>query len=421
MKGVSYTLKINLNKDKFKEIDNAFSVLIEDQHNKAAVEIIEKSLAECFKGKFTINVVSPTNGKMSPFFIMSVFPEMDTISKIINVVSSDGNKKDDIIRKMWEKNTNWVIEIDERIFDKTVIEFTPRELTALLMHEIGHVAFSNSVPYRITTVLQYEIAQSHMENKILLKDQFFRKILSLPILNACVADGKSKDSIKFELKADKFAKKMGYSKELFSVLNKLLKSNMYPKGNPDKDMAAVTKFSMETIDQLRTRQDQLMKRNLISLKKECASPYIESVITDFYNTFFQEHEDSSMSSEKKLRCMNERVEYLIYTTESLLTRKLEKIDPATFDYIDIKIQEIKSESDKMMIVSYIHSKLDIVEYYISILNDPKLSKKYIIPYSIEQLEMIKKKLLQSRANAMTFRIPERQRGLLIAWPENYDG
>ena len=71
MKGVSYTLKINLNKDKFKEIDNAFSVLIEDPHNKAAVEIIEKSLTECFKGKFTINVVSPANGKMSPFFIMS--------------------------------------------------------------------------------------------------------------------------------------------------------------------------------------------------------------------------------------------------------------------------------------------------------------------------------------------------------------
>ena len=409
-------MKFSLNKEKFLSIDQAFSVLKEDYHNRAAVDIIEKSLSECFKGNFTITIVEPPTN--SALFIMSVFPKMDTISKIINEVSSNNPKKDEVIRKLWEKNTDWVIEMDARIFNGGV-DFTNRELTALLLHEIGHVIFSNSIPYRITTVLQFELAQSNMENKILLKDRFFQKILSLPILNACIADGKSKDSVKLEYKADKFSQKMGYSKELYSVLNKLLKENSYPKGDSAKDMAKLTRFSVETIDQLRSRQDKIMKNNLISLKNECVSPYINDVITDYYNTFFQEHEDSSMCDGKKLRCMEERADYLI--TEGFLNKKLERIDPATIDYIDIKIQNIQSDSDKMMIVSYIHSKLDIVEYYISILKDPKLSKKYSVPHTIDQLEAIKKRLLQSRINAISFKIPERQRGLLIAWPDKYEG
>lgn len=409
-------MKFSLNKEKFLSIDQAFSVLKEDYHNRAAVDIIEKSLSECFKGNFTITIVEPPDN--SALFIMSVFPKMDTITKIINEVSSNNPKKDEVIRKLWEKNTDWIIEIDARIFDNDV-NFTNRELTALLLHEIGHVIFSNSIPYRVSTVLQFELAQSKMENKILIKDRFFQKILSLPILNACIADGKSKESIKLEYKADKFAQKMGYSKELYSVLNKLLKQNSYPKGNPDEDMAKLTRFSVETLDQLRNRQDKIMKNNLLTLKNECVSPYVNEVITDYYNTFFQEHEDSSMCNGKKLRCMEERVEYLI--TEGFFTKKLERIDPATLDYIDIKIQGIQSESDKMMIISYIYSKLDIVEYYISILRDPKLSKKYNIPHSIEQLEYIKKRLIQSRNDAITFKIPERQRGLLIAWPDKYQG
>ena len=415
-------MNFSLNKEKFLSIDQAFSVLKEDNHNNAAVEIIEKSLADCFKGKFTINIIDPPSG--SPYFIMSVYPEMDTIMKIISEVSSNNMKKEEVIRKLWEQNKKWIIEIDVRILksdsNNDNCNFSPRELTALLMHEIGHVIYSNSLPYRITTVLQFEIAQSKMENKILLKDKFFQKILSIPILNACVADGKSKDSIKVELKADKFAKKMGYSKELYSVLHKLIKSSSYPKGNSNEDMKKLARFSIDTIDQLRTRQDQLMKKNLLSLKKECASPYMENAIDEFYNIFFLEDEDSFIRSGTKITIMEERADKLI--TEGLIfNKKLDRIDPATLDYIDIKIQEIKNDADKMMVVSYIHSKLDIVEYYLAILHNPKLSRRYNIPHSIEQLEMIKKRLLRSRVNAMNFKIPERTRGLLIAWPENYEG
>ena len=421
MKGV---LKLNftLNKEKFLSIDDAFSVLKEDNMNKAACEIIEKSLSSCFKGKFSIRLID-VDPKL-PLFMMSIFPEIDTITKIITTVSSDDENKENVVRKLWEKNTSWIIEIDKRILTSQ-IDFTNRELTALLLHEIGHTIFSNSIPHRITTVLQYEIAVSKMENKILLRDKFFKKILSLPILNACVADNKNKNSIKIEIKADKFAQKMGYTKELSSVLSKIINiSNS--NNNMDENMRQMTQFSVDTIDQLRKRQDKIVKKNLLSIKESCPSPYINEVITEFYNNIFEDHEDSSVTDGKKFNFMIERADRIInetITTEAFIfgTKKLKRIDPATVDYIASKKNNIQSDGDKIMLISYIHSKLDIIDYYLAILTNQSLSRKYSIPHTIGELQSMKTDLLNLKDEIIDYKLPLRTRGMYIAWPDKYYG
>lgn len=424
-------MKINLKKDNFTKIDDAFSVLKESSSNRAAEEIIEKALKDSFSYEFVVHVI-PCRDNTKPLLIMTVYPEMDTVMKIISSVSSNDENKESVIKKLWEQNKKWIIEIDDRILGSALnlsdYEFTNRELTALLLHEVGHIIYSNSLPIRIATVLQFEIASAEMENKMLIRDRFFKKILSLPILNACVVNNTSdSSSINVEIKADKFAKKMGYSKELSSVFTKLLKTNKTGKtSNYNKNMKNDTIFSIDTINQLRTRQNKLMKKNLTFLKENCSSPYMKESIDEFYNLLFENHESSSVTSEKKLTFMEERAQKIIkegYLTEAFIfkSNKLKRIDPAELDYIDIKTREIKSDSDKMMVISYLHSKLDLVNYYISLLNNPKLSKKYNIPHTIEELESMKRHLLKSREMILNFKIPERTKGLYIAWPENYEG
>ena len=95
-------LKINLNKDKFKEIDNAFSVLQEDINNAAACKIIKENLESCFGYKFNVSVI-PVTDTSQPFFVMSVYPEMDTVTKIISTLSGNDDKKDKVIKKLWEQ------------------------------------------------------------------------------------------------------------------------------------------------------------------------------------------------------------------------------------------------------------------------------------------------------------------------------
>ena len=413
---------VRLKKEAFKSIDNAFLVLQEDKASETGKKIIKDSLNEIFDVEFDIEII-PVNDN-SPLFVMSVFPEKSVVSKIISSVTTNSGNIE-TIKKLWQQNKKWTLEIDERILNKNFINCSNRELTALLLHEIGHVVCTNSIPSRISTIIQYEIAKSKLENKILAADKLFSKILALPILNACVSDSRKSDKpLSVEIKADNFAKKMGYQQELLSVLKKITTNQKYPKGGTiNKNMEEMTKFSINTLNQLKAREDNLLKKNLVSLKKECVSPYIESYIDDFYNTIF-ETGDKSISSIEHLTFMENRADSIVenYYTEFFFgKKKLSKIDPAELDYIDIKTNEIKNENDKMMLISYIHSKLDIIDFYLGILKDPKLAKKYNVPNSADQLERMRTRLLTSRENILKYKIPERNKGIIIAWPENYEG
>ena len=415
-------MAVRLKKEAFKSIDNAFLVLQEDKASETGKKIIKDSLNEIFDVEFDIEII-PVNDN-SPLFVMSVFPEKSVVSKIISSVTTNSGNIE-TIKKLWQQNKKWTLEIDERILNKNFINCSNRELTALVLHEIGHVVCTNSIPSRISTIIQYEIAKSKLENKILAADKLFSKILALPILNACVSDSRKSDKpLSVEIKADNFAKKMGYQQELLSVLKKITTNHKYPKGGTiNKNMEEMTKFSINTLDQLKAREDNLLKKNLVSLKKECVSPYIESYIDDFYNTIF-ETGDKSISSIEHLTFMENRADSIVenYYTEFFFgKKKLSKIDPAELDYIDIKTNEIKNENDKMMLISYIHSKLDIIDFYLEILKDPKLAKKYNVPNSADQLERMRTRLLTSRENILKYKIPERNKGIISAWPENYEG
>ena len=415
-------MAVRLKKEAFKSIDNAFLVLQEDKASETGKKIIKDSLNEIFDVEFDIEII-PVNDN-SPLFVMSVFPENSVVTKIISSVTTNSGNIE-TIKKLWQQNKKWTLEIDERILNKNFINCSNRELTALVLHEIGHVVCTNSIPSRISTIIQYEIAKSKLENKILAADKLFSKILALPILNACVSDSRKSDKpLSVEIKADNFAKKMGYQQELLSVLKKITTNQKYPKGGTiNKNMEEMTKFSINTLNQLKAREDNLLKKNLVSLKKECVSPYIESYIDDFYNTIF-ETGNKSISSIEHLTFMENRADSIVenYYTEFFFgKKKLSKIDPAELDYIDIKTNEIKNENDKMMLISYIHSKLDIIDFYLEILKDPKLAKKYNVPNSADQLERMRTRLLTSRENILKYKIPERNKGIIIAWPENYEG
>ncbi len=405
---------IKLNKDKFTAIEGAFLMLKEDSLADAPKTVIKDNLESVFDGfKFTIRIVDTNNPKVT--FVMSVFPEVDTASKIVSAMLTGHEEK--IISDLWKKNTKWVIEIDKAIFDG--IGFSNKELTALLLHEVGHITITNSIPTRLYTIMSYEVAKTKASNKALIKDELFRSIMSLPILDACVSD-KAHSSIRDEIKADKFAKKMGYSNELYSALTKLTDSSRGTSRNDD--ISKLTNFSLSTLDELKERKANLVKKNLIGLSESCNSPYIKEVIDDFVEKVLTEREGTFIDKNDYIwtRINDDINNY--YTTEFFgITKTLKRIEPADIDYVMIKMEGIKSETDKLMLITYIHSKLDLIDYYLSILKDPKLSRKYTIPNSIQQLEGFRERLMVYRDNILKYRIPDKFKGILVAWPEGYEG
>jgi hypothetical protein len=357
----------------------------------------------------------------SSLFFMSVYPDRSTIDKIVDSITKN---EPHMISKLWKQTKEWTIEIDKRILNKSIIDLSDRELTAIFCHEIGHIIQSNSIPSRIITILQYELAKASVSNKSLIRDIFFKKILSLPIINACM-NGHDQSSIKEEIKADKFAKSMGYQDDLISVFKKYKDCNKVT--NVDDNMKKMAIFTTDALNQFKKRETALLEYTLNEMIKDCDSIYVESVLKEIKNDFFFENENSSVTKEKRLNFLYERAEALeeeFIATEffGLGKKSLKRIDPSEIDYAQIKIKDIKSNSDKMMIVSYLHSKLDMVEYYIALLNNPKQAKKYNIPHSLRELEDLKVFIKDMINDAINAKLPDKFRsGILVAWPEGFEG
>ena len=218
-------MRINLNKEKLAKIETAFHILQENDKRDAStsLKIIKEALESCFPDS-EFNLILTTSFDDSKMFVMSVYPELSTANKIIDAVLA--NKETKAIQKLWETNKVWTIEIDGRILNKKIVDFTDKELTALLLHEVGHVVASTSIPSRVSLILRYELTKASFNTRTMLKLKPFKDIMSLPIFDSCIADNKkNKSSIKEEIKADSFVKKMGYSKELVSAIDKLSVKN----------------------------------------------------------------------------------------------------------------------------------------------------------------------------------------------------
>jgi hypothetical protein len=239
----------------------------------------------------------------------------------------------------------------------------------------------------------------------------------------CIGDKiLTRKSLQREIRADRFAKKYGYDKELYDVMSRIIDKNK--KGNTmNSSINKNMNFSAETLDNFYKRRDNLAKKSLLSLREGCSSEYINSVIdTSLFQLFGENMEENKVPNH--CAYMHERAEedFDKYVTEGIFggKKKLKPITSAELDYITITIGKIQDENDRLMIVTYIHSKLDLVDYYMSILEDPELSKKYEVPQSMGQLQSIQKRLLVLRLKALDYKIP-RYQDILVSWPKGYEG
>lgn len=85
-----------------------------------------------------------------------------------------------------------------------------------------------------------------------------------------------------------------------------------------------------------------------------------------------------------------------------MAKKLKKIPYDLVSYIQIETEAIEDSNDKMMISSYCLHKLEMVNWYLRLLEEG--SKKYIVPQSKEHLEMIRDQLMACHKEIMSTKI-----------------
>ncbi len=102
-------------------------------------------------------------------------------------------------------------------------------------------------------------------------------------------------------------------------------------------------------------------------------------------------------------------------------KKLKRISYDTVAYIQIETEAIRDYNDKQMISSYCISKLEMVNWYIELINVG--STKYIVTQSLNELETIRDQLMECHKDIMRVKITRQgDRPLMdIKYPKGYEG
>lgn len=104
-----------------------------------------------------------------------------------------------------------------------------------------------------------------------------------------------------------------------------------------------------------------------------------------------------------------------------MKKKLKKIPIDLVSYIQIETEAIRDYNDKQMISSYCLSKLELVNWYIELLEAG--SNKYIVPQSKEHLQMVRAQLMECHKQIMNVKIknPADRPIVDIKYPRGYEG
>lgn len=408
------------------KVDAAFEVLKKDPNNSTAIKTIEKEFKLVFGDTFFLTITKAKIG--TPWSVMAVYPSKATMDKIVESIMKE--EPIPVVRNLWEKNREWYIEIDIRTINDSIIPISGRQLTGLSLHEIGHVKESNAIPNRIARVIKYQYAQLQGKVKTVFKTPGYKAMLAMPIVDVMsVKDSTRKNNIEQELEADAFAEKYGYGLEIANVLDAIVSRSSSVELDGDTSMKEVMHFVSKAVNDLIERRGALAHESWVTLMEANTSPYMEAYYTEILEGVYHNNIDPKEAVLVAERTVEKLVDgfYTQFESEHFveffgLKKKLKPLKPYELDYIAIEVEKIQTYSDKMLIVSYAHSKLDIVEYYISIMNNVKLAKKYVIPHTAEFLLEYRNRLQKLIDKALNTRINDpNYGGITINYPAGYEG
>jgi hypothetical protein len=400
----------------FDEIELAFARLKQDGSNTNLANLSDAITKAFNKPISTCNIID-ANIPLSNF-VMSISPDISTMDRVLDYAVNNTSKISTIMN-IWKGAKSWVLEINRNLF--TLL--TPAEMTALTCHEIWHTIYSDRTLTKLHDALSFAVGSSRPTTGRLATSPTLRDIIRIPGLVSCqiVFDKKgmtqeAKEHKKFlanEMKADGFSSESGYRTELISAIDKISKAiEKDAKGN---SLNSASKLTVGILDDLATRQANLAKDKFGRMHSNITTGAVGTQIKEVYEEWYTENGDERISS------LVEDARNQVFEEMGLFTKTLARIEQNQIDYAYVKCNNIQSPTDQMMILSYINGKIELCDYYMGILKDPKLSKKYRVPHSESELIRIKQQLEIVREKALNAKLNYHQKNIVVYYPDGYQG
>ena len=449
-------------------------LLIEEMFGKIKAKIdIDSSLKtikKCLEKEYDVEIkdIIITDQGMEDFYGMRTYYDRSTIIEITRVVKSVANdypvdeesrtvdeeailkrNRHLIVEKDKRRDTkiSLTIEIDPILLWSKTINLTPAELTAVLLHEIGHYGIhAYEFMCKVRTALLISLSRMGLRGLALVKALTFNIWAGLGILLVSeLMVGSRCTGIRYaeETLADRFVIERGYGNELQSVLGKLIDARYMERydvakfrKSEDRDLIdksnVVFNMSLNTITQLDGRKDEIRRMLALGVEKSKGSPTFSMYMKEFVNSLFGDNHPSRMINMiHKQNKLKESLEIQANKISEGLIDKLfgkkKSIGARELDSLRIEVEMVNDYYDKIDIVDKIHAHigatLKYIEYLHGEIENPYINKyeKEKIRKEIQQAENVHSDLLKLLDKAMSKEIVDKQYGVFVKVPKGYEG
>lgn len=397
------------------------------QHEKEISKNL-KLIQNTVKREYGISLdISILDNKKS-FFGMCIYPSTGEIEMLTKAMMSAPNSKvkyndlEKLHREFMMKAT-MVVEIDSMLLYDSNLNASAGEVTAILLHEIGHIVASNSVINRMRRAKEYMmtkfdsnvrrlIGQMPMIDNLfgLVSLQIFSNQLNIQLLK--------------EKQADELALKEGYGEDLFSILGKLIangKGDHIKRSNKeiDKDIEVTIDWLVVNIKELQYRKNRL-NQSLKLLKLTTPSKYLSNAISNIHDRLFKHDEDrvvATLVNEAFILSSIRNKKFKAPSGAMDSSGRVKRLVSRDLDIYRAELERVNTVDDKIFLLERLHDLLDIAEYAKYMLEtEPRrvMQSEQTIDQYIASLN----DLIRATSNK---NISKEKYGLYIKYPADYEG
>lgn len=294
------------------------------------------------------------------------------------------------------------------------IKMSPRIFHTMKNPDDGFNFFKAAIRYydgaleRYSEKLMVEIMKLNHEMKHLISTSKMSGIVTYPMSLLFIFDDVKMDN------KDTFK----IAPDDISSINKFIRSIYTNYASPEKEKKKIVEDIQTMVKTLKEAADG-SEENIRQLSYLPES--VEKFFFGGYSSELEKADNNWIYEQIDTQWVNNQKDPNIkYLQESFGVKKLKKIPTDLVAYITIETEAIRDSNDKMMISSYCLGKIEIVEWYIELLEVG--SKKYVVPHTKPYLETVRTQLLACFKKIMDTSIPKKDRPMFdIQYPKGYEG
>ena len=389
------------------------------------------------KKEFTVQVTSNKTGN-EKFFGMRVYPDIEEMDNFCKDLVNEGDKIrfTDIVKK-WKKIDKWFLEIDGTCFDRNQFNFNPKELTALTLHEIGHIIYSDKPIEGFYRAYQEVKARMNSSDKATQKLMY--DIYMIPLTLACMQRRwvNGKNEVQLEIIADKTVVELGYGQYLLEALDKITRAigSLNSQNNQD-ELSSSMNWCQQNIVDIMKRKEQL-KDELYYRAVRTKSNYMKAMtiiildklgfkLRERYTGYVVENTVELLSDPEVMQkympivdamesAKFDKFYNMMHSSNSIAMeaifnkRKKVKVElPSQYeiDAIAVEVDKITNHHDRIYVLDLIYEVLERINNFEEAISpDPSLVKKWSakIRQMKDELEALRQAVLAKKTFATSYK------------------